>query len=162
MIRVSKLPQDLRRLNDALSLFDQAQRDLTYFRQKQTSQTQSITTTFTNQDRISNTNLTFTWTGGTTTLSWAAGFIKDKNGKVYAVPAGSRSLTASTIYWVAWNPFHKVMAFSSTGSDSLAKNKNNFLVCSLKTGTGIQTGTAGGGGSESGGSATTGNRYVLF
>ena len=161
-LRVTRLPQDLRRLNDFISKTDHAQRDLFALETTVTGIQKANAIGDKTQDHVSSTNLLFTWNGGTLTLSWAVGYIKDKLGVNHPVPAGSKVLVASTNYWVAWNPFHAVMAFSSAGSNIFATNKNNLIVCSLYTGTAGNSGPAGGGGSEAGGSAPTGNRYKLF
>jgi hypothetical protein len=109
----------------------------------------------------SSNNIVFTWAGGTATLSWADGYVQDKAEKVYPVTAGSRVLTASTVYWVAWNFAHKVMAFSEDVTP-LQTNKYNLVLCSLKTGSAVQNGDAGGGGTEAGGSGITGGRFSNF
>ena len=58
-----------------------------------------------------NSNLIFTWTDATTTFSWGAGYVRDKDNAVYHVPAGSRAgLAANTYYWFGWNPVHQTMS----------------------------------------------------
>ena len=106
--------------------------------------------------------LTFTWTGGTTTLSWNAGAVVTKTGQNVPVAAGSiGGLTASTYYWLAWNPTHQKMA-AQIGLNGLLQIPDNVVICQVFTGTGAQTGTAGGGGSSSSGSDLCGARYKLF
>jgi hypothetical protein len=123
-------------------------------------------------------NLTFTWTGGTTTLSWAKGWIKDKNWSaqtigvpafkssapgqqhIFAIPAGSLVLSASTTYWLGWDPSHQIMRATADAS-SLHGVKDIHIICQIFTGTAGQTGTAGGGGST-GGSDLSGSRYKNF
>lgn len=130
-------------------------------------------------------NLTFTWTGGSTTLSWTAGWIKDKNAVVdtgtafsqspswrfangipvatthnIGVPAGSLTLSASTYYWLGWDTAGQLM-HATTDITTLYTHHDVQVICQLFTGTGAQTGTAGGGGSQ-GGSDLSGARYKLF
>lgn len=123
-------------------------------------------------------NLTFTWTGGTTTLSWNAGYIKSKNWSaptlprpaaissapgaqhIFPVAAGTLSLTPSTYYWLGWDSIHQQMIATQDAS-SLHANKNMHIICQIFTGTAGQTGAAGGGGS-SGVSDLSGVRYKLF
>lgn len=120
---------------------------------------------------ISQNNLVFTWTGGTLTLSWPAGYIQDSSLRNWAIPAGSLVLLASSTYWLGWNPLQQHMA-SSTNLNTLltgisfgsprSSAGNNLIVCSVKTGTAGQTGTAGGGGSDPGGAGPSGKQYILF
>lgn len=124
-------------------------------------------------------NIAFTWTGATLTLSWAKGFIKDKNWNAqsakgtpvkssapgaqhqWLVPAGSLSpLNASTYYWMAWDPVHQVMR-ATTDASVLHSNYSLLIICQLFTGTGAQSGSAGGGGSN-GGVDFSGTRYKNF
>lgn len=108
-------------------------------------------------------DILFTWTGGTTTLSWPAGSVKNKNNQNVPVSAGTLTgLTASKYYWLAWNPIHKQM-IAQLGVDGLLQNSNNIVICQVFTGGGGDTGVAGGGGSSnSGGSDLSGGRYKLF
>lgn len=124
-------------------------------------------------------NIVFTWTGGTTTLSWTAGWIKDKNWNaqslgtpaissapgvqhIWSIPAGSLTLTASTFYWLGWDPDKNTMRAEKDVSN-LHGDRDIQIICQLFTGTGAQTGTAGGGGSSNAnGSDLSGTRYKLF
>lgn len=106
-------------------------------------------------------NILFTWTGGTLTLSWPAGSVRDKNGANRPVLAGSiGSLLASTFYWLSWNPVHQIMT-AQIAADSAFENPGNIVICQLFTGTSGQSGTAGGG-KSSGHSDLSGSRYKLF
>jgi hypothetical protein len=123
-------------------------------------------------------NFIFTWTGGAQTLSWPQAFIKDKNwvaqtlaspsikssakGQVhlYTVPAGILSATASTYYWLGWDPIHQKMLAVQDVS-TLHGNYNVHIICQVFTGTVGQTGVAGGGGSTSG-VDLSGARYKNF
>lgn len=123
-------------------------------------------------------NLTFTWTGGTQTLSWLQGFIKDKNWSAqsipapnikssapgqqhsFTVPAGSLSLAPSTYYWLAWDVTHQIMR-ATPNVDTLHNNFDVHVICQIYTGTAGQTGSAGGGGST-GGVDLSGARYKNF
>jgi hypothetical protein len=123
-------------------------------------------------------NLTFTWTGGSVTLSWPAGYIKDKNWKaqtltktpgissapgqqhIWGVPAGSLVLSPSTYYWLGWDPTHQKMR-ATPNVDTLHSSFDVQIVCQIFTGTAGQTGVAGGGGST-GGVDLSGARYKNF
>lgn len=113
-------------------------------------------------------NLTFTWTGGTTTISWNAGAVKNFHPRTFdrvkspiaAIPAGSLTASASTFYWMIWNKLQGQMIASNT-VDGFIQNTDNILLCQIFTGTGAQSGTAGGGGS-SGSYDLNGARYKLF
>jgi hypothetical protein len=123
-------------------------------------------------------NITFTWTGGTLTLSWTAGYVQDSSLKNYPVPAGSQVVSASTTYWLAWNPIQQQMAFntslatlvsgvgtahqySKTGAQNVSAG-NNLVIAAVFTGTAGQSGTAGGGGSDPGGTGVSGTVYKKF
>lgn len=125
-------------------------------------------------------NLVFTWHGGTSTITWPAGFIRDRNaghgarvlagsflssarGNVHTqlIPAGTLTgVSASTYYWLGWDPQGQVMIISKNVNDVFFHD-NSFTICQLFTGTGAQTGVAGGGGSQSG-IDLSGARYKLF
>jgi hypothetical protein len=108
-------------------------------------------------------NIVFTWTGGTLTLSWSAGYLQEQTGTnqqlggttpnnliVYPISAGSRVVSASTYYWVAWNIPQQQMIVS-TDIVAILNDVNSRLIGNLYTGTGAETGTAGGGGSNGAG-----------
>jgi hypothetical protein len=108
-------------------------------------------------------NITFTWTGSTLSLSWTAGSIANKNGINTPIPAGSiTGLTASTNYWLAWNPTHQKMV-ANISADVLFQISSNLVICQVFTGSAGTTGVAGGGGSSAGGkSDLSGQRYKLL
>lgn len=108
-------------------------------------------------------NVVFTWDGPTTTLSWTAGSIKNKNNQNIPVKAGHlNNLDINTYYWLAWNDAHNIMV-ASKSVDGLLQNQNNFVLSQVYTGTAVQTGTAGGGGSSNTGAADlSGGRYKYF
>ena len=123
-------------------------------------------------------NFIFTWTGATTTLSWVAAFIKDKNWSaqtlarapalstapgqqhIWSVPAGSLTLSASTYYWLGWDPDAQIMRATPDAS-SLHGDFDIQMICQIFTGTAGQSGVAGGGGST-GGTDLSGARYKNF
>lgn len=116
-------------------------------------------------------NLVFTWTGGTLTLSWPAGFVQDSSLRNWPVQAGSLVLIASTVYWLAWNPPQQKMVAATNlntltagghQGDINSPSGNNLIVCSLKLGSAGQTGVAGGGGSDTGGNGPSGKQYTNF
>lgn len=176
MPRISQI--DLVQVNSQVDRIDQLQAQLNKL-QKQVSSTsqQAVVGDSVHAPQTTN-NITFTWTGGTTTLSWNAGYIKDKNWSVqttvrpaakstapgqqhtYAVTAGSLILSASTYYWLGWDFVHHVMR-ATTDASTLHNQFNIHIICQLFTGTGAQTGAAGGGGSQ-GGVDLSGARYKNF
>lgn len=123
-------------------------------------------------------NLHFVWNGGTQTIAWEAGFIKDKNWTaqtlsrpailssapgqqhVYAVQAGGTSLAPSTYYWAGWDHAHQQMVITPN-ADQIHGNHNVHIICQFYTGTSAQSGSAGGGGST-GGVDLSGSRYKNF
>lgn len=123
-------------------------------------------------------NITFTWDGGSGTVNWTQGFIKDKNWDsqtvasptikssvkgqqhAYTVPAGSLSLLPSTAYWFGWNHPQQTM-LATTDASTLHSNYNTHLLGQIFTGTTGQSGVAGGGG-NTGGTDVSGLSYNNF
>lgn len=123
-------------------------------------------------------NLVFTWTGSSSTLSWASGWVKDKNwssqnttvpaaissapGQIHSwnVFAGSISLAPSTYFWLGWDPDGQVMR-ATTDVSSLHGDEDIKIICKLYTGSSSQSGTAGGGGAF-GTSDLSGGTYNQF
>lgn len=123
-------------------------------------------------------NLVFTWTGGTTTLSWPQGYLKSKNWNVqttarpaaistapgtqhiFPVTAGSVSLNTNQYYWMCWD-YIKNQMIATQDVSAFHSNKNVHVICQIFTGTAGQTGVAGGGGST-GVSDLSGARYKNF
>ncbi len=113
-------------------------------------------------------NLIFNWAGGSSTISWNAGAVKNFHPRVLdrmkqpiaAIPAGSLSASPSKFYWMVWNKLQNHMAASNT-VDGFIQNSDNIIICQVFTGTAGQTGTIGGGGS-SGSYDLNGARYKLF
>jgi hypothetical protein len=107
---------------------------------------------------VSVNDMEFLWVGATTTLTWVAGFVRDKKDTVYPIPAGSRTgLTASTEYWAGWNPRHQTMSFA-TSLAALTAIANILIICRIQTGAGVN-GNAGGGGREAGNDGRSGDTY---
>src|SRR5574337_421472 len=105
-------------------------------------------------------NLTFTWTGSTGTISWAAGSVLNRQGNYVPIPAGSiTGLSASTTYWLAWNPVHAVMAHS-TSLAAIQPNKNNLVICNVTTLGSGASGAIGGGGTDAGGNGFNRSIYA--
>lgn len=110
-------------------------------------------------------DVTFKWDGagagsGTGTLSWAASSILDRQGRYIPILAGSISgLTASTTYWLGWNPAHQVMARSTT-LGAIHGNTGTLIICSVTTGTDSASLVAvGGGGTDAGGTGFNRTKY---
>lgn len=159
--RVTDYERDKAKLNRAFALVEQLENEVHHqreqielLRKQQIKLAEQRTTAGAN-------DLTFTWTDATTTISWAAGFIRDHGGeRVLHVPAGSRAgLTANTFYWAGWNPVHQTMSFEKS-IDTLNQVKNIVIVCRIQTGNGAN-GTAGGGGSEAGGDGILNKEYLF-
>lgn len=94
-------------------------------------------------------NLVFTWTGGSTTLSWPIANLQDALNKTHVLPAGSLVLAPSTYYWMLWNETHNRIIAVTGLTKTFFTNNENHILCQLFTGTSGQTGVAGGGGSTS-------------
>lgn len=183
-MRIAKL--DLNQLNKQLDVLNSLVNRVSALEQTMSFvQFQSAQTDFVHARPTFN-NMTFTWTGGTSTLSWTKGWVKDKNaaidtGKAYSqapsfksnsgvsasvthnigVHAGSiASLSASTYYWLGWDTTNEKM-YAEVDITQLYSHHDMQVICQLFTGTAGQTGTAGGGGSQ-GGSDLSGARYKLF
>lgn len=176
MPRIAQLSLD--QINRQLDTLDSVQKQLAAVQKQLANVGQQIVVTDPIHAVQTTNNLSFTWTGGTLTLSWLAGYIKDKNwsaqaisnppfvssapGRVhfFAVPAGSLVLSASTYYWLGWDPDHQTMRATQDAS-TLHGDKDIQIICQLFTGTAGQTGPAGGGGST-GGVDLSGARYKNF
>lgn len=159
--RITDPTRDIAKLNDRLRQLDQALGDIQALKQQvNRTQTSSNLTTQSHEPSTIN-NITFTWTGSTTTLSWSQGYLQDKSGTHYSIPAGSTVVAASTAFWAAWNTTQNQMIITSNFA-SLWTNQNNLLICSLYTGTSGQSGAAGGGGTEAGGAGISGRNYKMF
>lgn len=152
---------DLREINRQLEQITTVRKQLESLSQKVGNQSAQLKQVDIVHAPATTNNLLFTWTGSTLTLSWPAGSVRDKNGANRPVAAGSiGNLTASTYYWLSWNPVHQVMSAQISAESSL-ENPGNIVICQLFTGTAGQTGTAGGG-KSSGHSDLSGSRYKLF
>jgi hypothetical protein len=169
---------DLVQVNNQVSRIDQLEAQLKALQKQSSSVGQQTIVADSGHAPATSNNLNFTWTGGTTTLSWTPGYIKDKNWSVqttvrpaakssapgqkhmFPVTSGNLVLAPSTYYWIGWDYVHNVMR-ATTDASSLHNNYNVHIVCQLFTGTGGQTGTAGGGGSQ-GGVDLSGARYKNF
>ena len=100
-------------------------------------------------------NINFAWDGPNLKLTWVVGYVKNAAGKIYQVPAGEiTGLTASTHYWMAWNPEHQQMS-AQTSIEPFVGKKNFIVICNLHTGAAGAAASAGGGGSAWGSGAST-------
>lgn len=128
-------------------------------------------------------NLTFKWTGGgggtgNGAISWAQGFIQDKNANAqlvvgnrfssakgdahtYNIPAGTLAgQPQNSFVWIGWNYIARQMVVT-TNAGILFHDLHMLVICQLFTGTeaaGLET--IGGGGSQ-GGVDLSGARYKL-
>ena len=160
MPRISKLT--LSEVNRALVHIDELNKQIGILRSQLDATKQQVKSLDVVHAPLTTNNITFTWTGATSTLSWTAGSIANKNSINTPVIAGSiAGLAASTYYWLAWNAEHQQMV-ANQSADVLFQNKNNLVIAKIFTGTAGQTGTAGGGGSASSHSDLSGFQYKLF
>ena len=137
---IASLNAQLERLDQLERLIKRSEARIELLKRKQTALEERRTTAGAN-------NLAFMWTNGTATVSWAAGFVRDHDGvKIHHIPAGSRVLTAGTVYWAGWNYVHQTMSFEQN-LDTLQLIPNLVVICRIQTGT-VADGTAGGGGTE--------------
>lgn len=164
-LKINDIVKDLPSLNKELSKFDLHDQQINDLK-SQVGQLQKqllVDTTTGPENHLSQNNIIFTWTGSTTTLSWAPAYIHS-NGTYIHIAAGSLSLTASTYYWMAWNSIHQSMS-AQTNYQNLINALGSgklFILAQIFTGTGGQTGAAGGGGTEPGGVGNNGKQYKSF
>lgn len=170
---------DLVQINTQVNRIDQLEAQVKALQKQSSSVAQQTIVGDTAHAPATTNNLVFTWTGGSSTLSWPAGFIKDKNWSVqttarpalkstapgqqhtFSVTAGSTpGLTPNAYYWIGWDYVHHVMKIT-TDASTLHNNQNVHIICQIFTGTAGQTGVAGGGGSQSG-VDLSGARYKNF
>src|SRR6266568_4827827 len=154
-LRVTKIPEDLRRLNDQLANLDKTTRDLVQLAQTSQGQIADLDKVAAQRNPTTTNNIVFSW-DGTATISWTKGYIQAIDKTNFPVTSGSRAgFSATTTYWVVWNPNQKVMAINAD-LRAIASNKNNIILGQITTlGTGV-SGTIGGGGTMSGGSGSSG------
>src|SRR5580765_8131116 len=108
-LRITNLETDLAKLNSELTRLDEHERRFKELELKLNNlSTQAATESKTNGVQNQN-NIAFVWTGGTLTISWAAGYVKDHQGHYDPIPAGSQVALANTFYWAGWNPVHLTM-----------------------------------------------------
>jgi len=157
MARISKI--DLNQLNEQFLKFEELKNQLAELRQQHSITAQRVGTLESHAAPTSN-NLNFHWTGGSLTLNWNDGSVRDKTGANVPVKAGTLTVLASHYYWLAWNKEHRQMV-ADTDAGKLLTNKNNILICQVFTGTAGQTGSAGGGGSNSA-TELSGAKYKNF
>jgi|SRR5581483_1708617 len=161
MPRITDSTKNLAQLNRQLDQVEKLRKD-NELQKQQIAQLNNTVNQFDLARQVERTNnITVTWTGGTLTLSWPAGYTRDKDGNVTRILAGSRVVIASTVYWFAWNDFHNTMAIDSNLQNVNTKARN-IVLFSVKTGTAGQAGTAGGGGSAPGGTDKNAVSYVNF
>lgn len=153
-------PDDLGQLNRALQRIDKLEKQLNNTRAGLAQVSKKVTVLDAVHAPSPTTNdLVLTWTGGTSTVSWPAGSVQDKNaqaiiqapGQVHTTPiiAGARNgLAPSTYYWVGWSKTQNQMVFT-TDAHPILNQQDIHMICRIFTGTGAQTGVAGGGGSQS-------------
>lgn len=176
MPRIAEVTLD--QINRQLDILDTVNAQLQDVQSKLNNIGQSVNITDPIHAPQTTNNIAFTWTGSTLKLSWTAGWVKDKNWSaqtlarpafqstapgqqhIFAIPAGTLTLVASTYYWLGWDPDHQTMRATQDAS-SLHGDKDLHILCQLYTGTAGQTGSAGGGGST-GGSDLSGLRYKNF
>jgi hypothetical protein len=160
-LKIDSFPTDISKLNQELEKFDTLQKQFSVAKQLLNALNSQVETLKNTQQVLSSNNLVTTWNGSTLTLSWPAGYVKNNQGQLFPMTAGSRVLSPLTTYWFAWNPEHQQMSIQ-TDLSSLTAIPNLIIVCSVKTGSPSDLGPAGGGGFEPGGVAPSARSYVLF
>lgn len=162
-LRITDPVKDLPRLNRELRLLQRDNKEFFQLKQrvqalvKQTEDLQS-------KRELTSTNaMDFQWDGPNLKITWAAGYIKDREGELHHVPAGEKTgLTANIYYWMGWNPVHQTMSVVSA-PETLTGIKNILVICRVYTGTNIQTGDVGGGGTETNTTqGASGKEYKAF
>lgn len=158
-VKITNIEKDLPLLNRALEQLATLQADHDTVK----SNVAKLNVTLQNfvhlRDAVSTNNVVFMWSGASSTVSWAAAYVKDTLGVTHPIPAGtSQVLSPSTAYWAAWNPEQGTMSFET----SLATYSNfpNLIVLSnIQTGTSGGSGSIGGGGTDPGGGGPGGKQY---
>lgn len=148
-------------INRQLETFDLQKKQIATLNSQTASLLQRIASLENQKQTTGANNLVFTWTGPSSTISWAPGFVEDRQGNVYPVVAGSLTANASTHYWYAWNPKQAAMSQQQLLTE-LTGLSNLLVVCGLVTGTSGQTAAAGGGGTDAGGVGVIGKDYALL
>lgn len=162
MAKLTNVTKDIANLNKDLASYTRSQRELARLKRRLARLERNVKEVAATADPAYFNNITFTWTGATTTISWTAGFIRDKEGRTFPVASGSKTgFSLDTTYWMAWNKIHKTMIISSSLS-SINLNPNNLVIGSMMTGDAAQSGNLGGGGAEGGGSGFNGRDFTLF
>lgn len=152
---INDIKTDLPKLNTELRRLDYLHNQVKTLADKLQTQSHMVEVLKGQQENfLAINNLKISWDGAST-LSWPAGYIRDKSGTIFQVGAGSQSgLTANSHYWLAWNPVHRRMAIRQSLSD--VADPTNLVVCQVPT---AAAGVVGGGGSDVGGSGVNGKQY---
>ena len=161
-LTITNVETDLPKLNSELTRLDEHERRFKQLELHLNTLRDQVDTESTTNGVQNQNNITFVWAGGSLSVSWAAGYVKDHQGHYLPIPAGtSGGLLANTYYWAGWNPIHQAMSFN-TNLDTLTKVLNVLIICQFFTGTGAQAGSLGGGGSVPGGQGLNGERFKTF
>ena len=162
MAKITDINKDLPILNDKLAQIDQLQVQINQQKQLSAQINQQLAKLNGTQDGVAVNSLDLTWTGSTLTISWPAGFVRNTSHDYEPFPAGSQAgLSASTNYWIGWNPFQQAMSIQAS-INTLQNIRNISVICEFYTGTAGQSGPAGGGGTEVSGTGLNGRPYKLF
>lgn len=162
--RLTDVQKEISKLNRQLAKFHELQSDILNLKKKTGSLAADIEQLGHQRDDSATNNLTISWDGPNLKLTWTAGYVKDRKNRVYQIPAGERTgLTASTYYWLGWNPIHETMSVT-TALQQLVDIPNILVIAQVFTGTNVQTGAAGGGGgcTTCGGSDRNSGKYKQF
>ena len=163
--RLTKFDQSgIEIINRKLETFDLQQKQIATLKSTVNSLQSTLDALQAQRQTVGANNILFTWTGGTLTLSWSAGYVQDTRGRANAtvpVAAGSQLVAASTYYWIGYNPNQMQMSIQ-TDLTKLTALPAMILICRLYTGTAGQSGNAGGGGSEATGNGALAKEYKLF
>lgn len=161
-IRITDVVKDLPILNQALQELDRLSAISIEQQLINTGLQRQIQSSINTRGVTATNNVTFSWAGSSSELTWATGFARDSNNKYYPIPAGSSgTLSPSTHYWIGWNPSQQTMSFQ-TSLNALAQIPQILVLCNIFTGTTAQAGAAGGGGTEPGLDGPNGLKYKNF
>jgi hypothetical protein len=160
--KITDIQKDLPVLNRALAQLDQLAAIVKEHGYFFTQINDTLSGLVHQQDAVASNNLMLTWSGSTLKFTWPAAFVRDTTGKYYPIEAGtSPVLTASTYYWVAYNPNQGTLSFN-TNIATLMNIPSSLIICQIYAGTSAQSGTAGGGGTDPGTVGIIGRTYKNF
>lgn len=159
-IRIAAFDQSgLELINRQLEQFDLLKKQIANLQSSADASQQRIAELQNQKQSTGANNLIFTWAGGGNLLTWAQGYVQDRVGVIYPVPAGARVSTPAQVYWMGWNPAQQQMS-AVPALTQLTAIPTILVICSVRTGG--ADGVAGGGGTDPGGVGVIGKEYTLL